>query len=138
MIGGDGLIELSDDPRTQLAALGRLATELRETDRRIPIQVRYAGEANEDLVTALATPVQGIPIEQFVEVHERRAPIEVVRVNQRPVHVVEAVVEEGGTVRFQINAQNCVHCKTCDVKDPAQNITWVPPEGGEGPNYANM
>ncbi|MEZ5873395.1 MAG: 4Fe-4S dicluster domain-containing protein [Hyphomicrobiales bacterium] len=44
----------------------------------------------------------------------------------------------GGSVRFQINAQNCVHCKTCDVKDPAQNITWVPPEGGEGPNYANM
>ena len=40
--------------------------------------------------------------------------------------------------RFQINAQNCVHCKTCDVKDPAQNITWVPPEGGDGPNYVNM
>ena len=76
---------------------GVLATELRETDRRIPIQVRYAGDANEDLATALATPVQGIPIEQLVEVHERRAPIEVVRVNQRPVHVVEAVVEEGGT-----------------------------------------
>ncbi len=54
-----------------------------------------------------------------------------------PANVYE-VVEEGGSVRFQINAQNCVHCKTCDVKDPAQNITWVPPEGGEGPNYANM
>ena len=40
--------------------------------------------------------------------------------------------------RFQINAQNCVHCKTCDIKDPAQNITWVPPEGGGGPNYPNM
>jgi HAE1 family hydrophobic/amphiphilic exporter-1 len=76
---------------------GVLATELRETDRRIPIQVRYAGDANEDLNTALATPVGGVPIEQLVEVHERRAPIEVVRVNQRPVHVVEAVVEEGGT-----------------------------------------
>ena len=54
-----------------------------------------------------------------------------------PAFVYE-VVEEGDTVRFQINAQNCVHCKTCDVKDPAQNITWVPPEGGDGPNYANM
>jgi len=51
---------------------------------------------------------------------------------------VYEVVEEGESVRFQINAQNCVHCKTCDVKDPAQNITWVPPEGGDGPNYANM
>ena len=47
-------------------------------------------------------------------------------------------LKEGDTVRFQINAQNCVHCKTCDVKDPAQNITWAPPEGGDGPNYANM
>ena len=40
--------------------------------------------------------------------------------------------------RFQINAQNCVHCKTCDVKDPNGNITWVPPEGGGGPNYQAM
>ena len=40
--------------------------------------------------------------------------------------------------RLQINAQNCVHCKTCDIKDPNQNITWVPPEGGGGPNYPNM
>jgi electron-transferring-flavoprotein dehydrogenase len=47
-------------------------------------------------------------------------------------------VEEGGTPRFVINAQNCVHCKTCDIKDPNQNITWVPPEGGGGPNYPNM
>ena len=47
-------------------------------------------------------------------------------------------VEEGGTARFVINAQNCVHCKTCDIKDPNQNITWVPPEGGGGPNYPNM
>ena len=44
-------------------------------------------------------------------------------------------VEEGGSPRFVINAQNCVHCKTCDIKDPNQNITWVPPEGGGGPNY---
>jgi len=54
-----------------------------------------------------------------------------------PAQVYE-VVQEGGTVRFQINAQNCVHCKTCDIKDPAQNINWVPPEGGEGPSYMNM
>jgi len=47
-------------------------------------------------------------------------------------------VEEGGGPRFVINAQNCVHCKTCDIKDPNRNITWVPPEGGGGPNYPNM
>jgi electron-transferring-flavoprotein dehydrogenase len=47
-------------------------------------------------------------------------------------------VEEAGTPRFVINAQNCVHCKTCDIKDPNRNITWVPPEGGGGPNYQSM
>jgi electron-transferring-flavoprotein dehydrogenase len=47
-------------------------------------------------------------------------------------------VEEDGRPRFVVNAQNCVHCKTCDIKDPNQNITWVPPEGGGGPNYPNM
>jgi electron-transferring-flavoprotein dehydrogenase len=47
-------------------------------------------------------------------------------------------VDEAGRPRFVINAQNCVHCKTCDIKDPNQNITWVPPEGGGGPNYPNM
>ena len=47
-------------------------------------------------------------------------------------------VEEGGAPKYVINAQNCVHCKTCDIKDPNQNITWVPPEGGGGPNYPNM
>ena len=47
-------------------------------------------------------------------------------------------VEEGSGLRYVINAQNCVHCKTCDIKDPNQNITWVPPEGGGGPNYPNM
>ncbi len=47
-------------------------------------------------------------------------------------------VEEGGAPRLQINAQNCVHCKTCDIKDPTQNIVWVTPEGGGGPNYTNM
>ena len=43
-----------------------------------------------------------------------------------------------GEPKFVINAQNCVHCKTCDIKDPNQNINWVPPQGGEGPVYANM
>ncbi|MEO8080909.1 MAG: 4Fe-4S dicluster domain-containing protein, partial [Caldimonas sp.] len=47
-------------------------------------------------------------------------------------------VDDGGTERLQINAQNCVHCKTCDIKDPTQNIVWVPPEGGGGPNYVGM
>ncbi|MBO9711787.1 electron transfer flavoprotein-ubiquinone oxidoreductase [Sphingomonas sp.] len=54
-----------------------------------------------------------------------------------PAGVYE-VVGEGSDLRFQINAQNCVHCKTCDIKDPSQNITWVVPEGGGGPNYPNM
>ncbi|HPE61802.1 MAG TPA: electron transfer flavoprotein-ubiquinone oxidoreductase [Thiolinea sp.] len=54
-----------------------------------------------------------------------------------PAGVYE-IVEEAGEQRFRINAQNCIHCKTCDIKDPAQNITWVTPEGGGGPNYPNM
>ncbi len=54
-----------------------------------------------------------------------------------PAGVYEVVEEEAGP-RFQINAQNCVHCKTCDIKDPSQNINWVTPEGGGGPNYSNM
>jgi electron-transferring-flavoprotein dehydrogenase len=54
-----------------------------------------------------------------------------------PAGVYEVVQEADGP-RFQINAQNCVHCKTCDIKDPEQNINWVTPEGGGGPNYANM
>jgi electron-transferring-flavoprotein dehydrogenase len=47
-------------------------------------------------------------------------------------------VEKDGKDTFVINAQNCVHCKTCDIKDPNQNINWVPPQGGEGPVYPNM
>ncbi|MEO1190551.1 MAG: electron transfer flavoprotein-ubiquinone oxidoreductase [Pseudomonadota bacterium] len=54
-----------------------------------------------------------------------------------PAGVYEIVTEESGP-RLQINAQNCVHCKTCDIKDPTQNIVWVTPEGGGGPNYPNM
>jgi len=55
-----------------------------------------------------------------------------------PAGVYEIVGVEEGELRLQINAQNCVHCKTCDIKDPRQNINWVVPEGGGGPNYPNM
>ncbi len=55
-----------------------------------------------------------------------------------PAGVYEFVKTDGGAERLQINAQNCVHCKTCDIKDPTQNIVWVTPEGGGGPNYPNM
>ena len=55
-----------------------------------------------------------------------------------PAGVYEYMKNEDGSDRLQINAQNCVHCKTCDIKDPSQNIVWVVPEGGGGPNYANM
>lgn len=55
-----------------------------------------------------------------------------------PAGVYEILENEAGEKRFQINSQNCVHCKTCDIKDPAQNITWVTPEGSGGPNYPNM
>jgi electron-transferring-flavoprotein dehydrogenase len=55
-----------------------------------------------------------------------------------PAGVYEYVKTDAGTDRLQINAQNCVHCKTCDIKDPTQNIVWVTPEGGDGPNYPGM
>jgi electron-transferring-flavoprotein dehydrogenase len=55
-----------------------------------------------------------------------------------PAGVYEVVHSEGHAPRFQINFQNCVHCKTCDIKDPSQNIVWTVPQGGDGPNYPNM
>ena len=55
-----------------------------------------------------------------------------------PAGVYEWILEEGEEPKFQINSQNCVHCKTCDIKDPNQNIEWTTPEGGGGPNYPNM
>jgi electron-transferring-flavoprotein dehydrogenase len=55
-----------------------------------------------------------------------------------PAGVYEVVEEPGNDPRFVINFQNCVHCKTCDIKDPSENITWVTPQGGDGPNYPNM
>ena len=56
-----------------------------------------------------------------------------------PAGVYEIIQnDDGSNPQLQINAQNCVHCKTCDIKDPSQNIVWVSPEGGGGPNYPNM
>ncbi|MEO5825298.1 MAG: efflux RND transporter permease subunit, partial [Gemmatimonadales bacterium] len=90
-------------------ALGGVrASELRETDRRTPIQVRYAGSSNENLDVALATTVNGVPVGQLVSAREVRAPIEVVRVNQRPVTVVEGVVERGGTARAAADVRRAV------------------------------
>ncbi len=90
-------------------ALGGVgASELRETDRRTPIQVRYSGANNENLEIALATTVNGVPVGQLVAVREIRAPIEVVRVNQRPVTVVEGVVESGGTARAATDVRKAV------------------------------
>jgi len=76
---------------------GVASSDFRETDRRTPISVRFAGEKNEDLAEAMATPVKGIPIAQLVTAEEKQAPIEVVRVGQRPVAVVEGLIESGGT-----------------------------------------
>jgi len=55
-----------------------------------------------------------------------------------PAGVYEVLKDTAGISKFQINSQNCVHCKTCDIKDPSQNITWLTPNGGDGPNYSNM
>ncbi len=91
---------------TLAGGLGGVASgDFRETDRRTPIRVRFTGSYNEDLQTALAVPIRGVPVGQLVSVADIRAPIEVVRINQRPVSVVEAVAEEGGLTRATRDAQ---------------------------------
>ncbi len=95
------------------------ASELRETDRRTTIRVRYAGAASEDLATALAATVDGIPVGQLVTVREVRDPVEVVRVDQRPVQVVEAAVERGGTARAVSSIQSALG----RLQAPA-GLTW--------------
>ena len=97
-----------------------------------PSSVYLSGTNHEeDQPVHLVLKDAGIPIR--VNLAEFDAP------EQRycPAGVYE-IVEDGGAPRLQINAQNCVHCKTCDIKDPTQNIVWTVPEGGGGPNYPNM
>jgi len=99
---------------------GVSATELRETDRRTPISVRYAGSANEDLAEALNSVVGGVPVSQLVRATEVRAPVEVVRVGQRPVVAVEGLIQSGGTAR----ASKDVTAAMSNVQLPA-GVSWA-------------
>lgn len=86
---------------------------------------------DEDQPVHLRLADPSIPIRENLPRYGEPAPL------YCPAGVYE-IAEEGGEPVFRIHAANCVHCKTCDIKDPAQNITWVPPEGGSGPNYSGM
>lgn len=120
----DRLAERGIAPQQVVSALagalgGVPASELRETDRRTPIAVRYAGVANESLDAALRTPLSGVPLSQLVQVRETRAPLEVVRVDQRPVSLVEALVESGGTARANSEVQ-----RVLGTMSFAPGISW--------------
>jgi electron-transferring-flavoprotein dehydrogenase len=86
----------------------------------------------EDQPVHLQLTDPSIPVEQELPIYDGPSQ------HFCPAGVYEYIEDEAGNPKFQINAQNCVHCKTCDIKDPFQNITWVVPEGGGGPNYPNM
>jgi electron-transferring-flavoprotein dehydrogenase len=86
----------------------------------------------EDQPCHLTLKDESIPIEVNLELYDSPES------RYCPAGVYEIVGKDIGVPRLQINAQNCVHCKTCDIKDPSQNINWVTPEGGGGPNYPNM
>jgi electron-transferring-flavoprotein dehydrogenase len=86
---------------------------------------------DEDQPVHLKLADPAIPVGQNLPLYGEPAPL------YCPAGVYEMAAENGAPV-FRIHAANCVHCKTCDIKDPAQNITWVPPEGGSGPNYSGM
>ena len=86
---------------------------------------------DEDQPVHLRLADPAVPVRDILPVYGEPAPL------YCPAGVYE-LAEEGGAPIFRIHAANCVHCKTCDIKDPAQNITWVPPEGGSGPNYSGM
>jgi HAE1 family hydrophobic/amphiphilic exporter-1 len=102
-------------------ALGGVpSSELRQTDRRTPIRVRFAGASDENLEAALAAPVSGVPVEELVRVHETRAPVEVVRVGQRPVAVVEALVASGGTARAARDVRNAL-----GTLPLGQGVSWA-------------
>jgi electron-transferring-flavoprotein dehydrogenase len=97
-----------------------------------PASVYLANLAHdEDQPVHLRLTDPSVPISENLPRYGEPAPL------YCPAGVYE-VASEGGAPVFRIHPANCVHCKTCDIKDPAQNITWVPPEGGSGPNYAGM
>src|SRR5690606_17471287 len=96
------------------------SNDFRETDRRTPIAVRYAGAANENFETALATMINGIPVGQLVRWQQVQAPQEVVRINQRPVSIIEALIDEGGTARASADV-----AERLEQLDAPAGIQWT-------------